>query len=150
VSGDSGGHSRDPNREQLREIASLLKSESWIETVSVFPSNRPESIVLFLVAQQYPQDFVSEVYIEIQSYTNGEFHISYVEDRQGERWMSRWDRHESTEYNRDHFHEPPRALHEDGVDRDYPSGLLALISGVVAPWVYERIGDTWRQSDANE
>jgi len=147
---DCGGHSRDANREQLREIASLLKSESWIKAISVFPSNRPESIVLFLVTQQYPQDFVSEVYIEIQSYTNGDFHISYVEDQQGERWMSRWDRHESSDFNRDHFHEPPEAAHQDGVGRDYPTGLLAVISGVVAPWVYERIGDVWDEYDRED
>lgn len=147
MSGDYGGHSRDANREQLREIASLLKTESWIETISVFPSNRPESIVLFLVTQQYPRDFVSEVYVEIQSYTNSDFHISYVEDQQGVEWMARWDRHRSDDYNRDHFHKPPKARHQDGADRDYPPGLLAVVSGVVAPWVYERIGDLWNGSD---
>ena len=143
MSEDYGSHTRDANRAQLREIASLLKSASWIETIAVFPSNRPASIVLFLVTQQYPQDFVSDVYIEIQSYTNGDFHISYIENQQGGEWMARWDRHDSEAYTRDHFHKPPAARHRDGVDRDFPLELLAMISDVVAPWVYNRIGAVW-------
>ena len=102
-----GRHNREANRAQLRELASLLRSESWIEKVSVFPANRPESVILFLVTEQYPREFISEVYIEIQSYTNGDFHISYIENQQGAKWMTRWDRHESDDYSRDHFHAPP-------------------------------------------
>ena len=145
MSVDYGSHKREANRAQLRELASLLRSESWIENISVFPANRPESVVLFLVTEQYPREFISEAYIEIQSYTNGDFHISYIENQHGAKWMARWDRHGSDNYSRDHFHAPPEARHEDGEDRDYPVGLIAVISQVIAPWVYERIGDVWNE-----
>jgi len=144
---DWGSHTREANREQLRELASILSSESWIETISVFPANRPESIVVFLVTEHYPNQFVSEIYIEIQSYTNGDFHISYIEDQQGSTWMARWDRHESEQYTRDHFHAPPDARHEDGENRKYPVGLVTVFSEVIVPWVYERIGDIWNRVD---
>jgi hypothetical protein len=144
---DNGTHSREANRAQLHELASILSSESWIEKISVFPANRPESIVVFLITEHYPSQFVSEVYIEIQSYTNGAFHISYIENQQGAKWMARWDRHESDEYSRDHFHSPPDARNEDGEDQDYPVGLIEVISQVIAPWVYERIGDVWDECE---
>lgn len=143
-----GSHDRNPNRAQLREIASLLASESWIERISVFPSNRPESIVLFLHSQHYPKEHVAEVYIEVQSYTNGDFHVTYLEDQYGTRWLCRWDRHESPDYSRDHFHAPPSARHEDGESQEFPNGLLTVLSQLVAPWVYDRIGSIWEQFDS--
>ena len=142
-----GSHNRQANRAQLRELASLLGSESWIETVSVFPANRPESIVLVVASHHYPNAFVSEVYIEIQSYTNGDFHICYIEDQGGTRWMSRWGRHESDDYTRDHFHVPPEARHEDGENREFPATFIDVVGDVVAPWVYSRIGDLWDEFD---
>lgn len=144
---DHGGHERSPNRVQLRELASLLEPESWIETISVFPSNRPESLILELVEHHYPEEQVAEAYTEIQSYTNGDFHITYIEDHHGERWMCRWNRHESDEYTRDHYHAPPRARHEDGENRDYPREFSAVVAEVAVPWVYDRMGEVWDSVD---
>ncbi|WP_458189470.1 hypothetical protein [Haladaptatus sp. NG-WS-4] len=140
-----GETKRTPRRELLRELASLLSSEEWIETISVFPSNRPDSVVVSLVQQHYPREYVSDVYLEVQSYTNGDFHITYLEDHHGEQWMCRWDRHASGDYSRDHFHTPPDAKHEDGVDRTYPPNLTAVISQEVVPWIYQRMGDVWTE-----
>lgn len=142
-----GQHDRTPNRAQLRELASLLTAESWIEGVDVFPATRPDSIVLSLAQSYYPRRHISGAYIEIQSYTNGDFHISYVENHHGEEWLCRWDRHESTEYTQDHFHPPPGARHEDGENREYPAALWTVVSRVVAPWVYERMGAVWDEFD---
>ncbi|WP_136590918.1 hypothetical protein [Salinigranum halophilum] len=144
----NGQHDRTPNRALLRELASLLTSESWVENTTVFPANRPDSIVISLERQYYPRKYVSEAYIEVQSYTNGDFHISYVEDHHGERWLCRWDRHDSEDYTRDHFHAPPGARHEDGENREYPASLWTVISQVVAPWVYERMGAVWDEFDS--
>ncbi len=98
-----GKRKRTPNRVLLREIASILGSEEWIETISVFPSNRPDSVVVSLLDEHYPEEYVSEAYIEVQSYVNGDFHITYVEDHFGEEWMCRWDRHESERYSMNSF-----------------------------------------------
>lgn len=142
---DHGTHDRDTNHALLREIASLLADESWIAQISVFPSNRPESIVIFPVSQYYPPEHIAEIYVEIQSYTNGDFHITYFEDHHGVDWVCRWDRHESPDYTRDHFHAPPDAQHADGESRDYPRELLTVISQVIAPWVYNRIEALWEE-----
>ena len=144
----NGQHDRTPNRALLRELASLLASESWVENTTVFPANRPDSLVVSLEQQYYPRKYVSEAYIEVQSYTNGDFHISYVEDQHGEKWLCRWDRHDSEDYTRDHFHAPPEARHEDGENREYPTELWAVVSRVVAPWVYERMGAVWDEFDS--
>ena len=113
----SGTHTRDPNRAVLRELASLLASEDWIDGISVFPATHPESIVITLEATHYPPDRVAEAYVEVQSYTNGDFHVSYVEDHHGTEWCCRWDRHRST--GRPAVcHEPDRQLgrHVHGPD----------------------------------
>ena len=144
----NGQHDRTPNRALLRELASLLTSESWVENTTVFPANRPDSIVISLERQYYPRKYVSEAYIEVQSYTNGDFHISYVEDQHGEEWLCRWDRHDSEDCTRDHFHAPPEARHEDGENRKYPASLWTVISQVVVPWVYERMGAVWNEFDS--
>lgn len=134
---------RTPNRALLRELASLLGGESWISSVAVFPPNQPDSIVISLREQYYPEEYVSDAYIEVQSYANGDFHITYIESQHGDEWMCRWDRHDSQDYTRDHFHTPPNAQHSDGENRTYPTDLLRVISDVVAPWVYERMGAVW-------
>jgi hypothetical protein len=36
---------------------------------------------------------------------------------------------------------------EDGEDQDYTVGLIEVISQVIAPWVYERIGDVWDECE---
>ncbi|WP_416838725.1 hypothetical protein [Haloferax sp. DFSO52] len=140
---DTDRTKRTPNRALLRELAAVLGAEPWVDSVSVFPSNNPDSLVVVLLDEHYPADEVSEAYIELQSYTNGDFHISYIESRHGDPWMCRWDRHDSDDYSRDHFHEPPAAAHGDGVNWEYPTDLMRVLSDIVAPWVYERMGDIW-------
>ena len=138
-----GGHDRDANREVLRELAGILGSEPWVAQVDVFPVTRPESIVVTLLDQQYPDEDIANAYVEVQSYTNGDFHITYVENHHGEEWLCRWDRHDSEAYGRDHFHAPPDASHEDGESRAYPRALFDVLSQVVVPWLFERMGAVW-------
>jgi hypothetical protein len=145
---NDGQHDRTPNRALLRELVSLLASESWVENTTAFPANRPDSIVISLEREYYPRKYVSEAYIEVQSYTNGDFHISYVEDHHGEMWLCRWDRHDSEDYTRDHFHAPPQARHGDGENREYPTSVWTVVSQVVVPWVYERMGTVWNEFDS--
>ena len=142
---DGNSRKRTPNRSLLREIASILGSETWVETVSAFPSNRPDSIVIELIDDHYPVEYVETAYIEVQSYTNGDFHITYLENRFGDEWLCRWDRHESDDYSTDHFHAPPDTTHAAGVNREFPPALPSVLSRVVVPWVYERMGDVWTE-----
>lgn len=140
---DYGEHDRDANRELLRELASVLGSEPWVESVSVFPATQPESIVVSLLNQHYPEEYVDDAYVEVQSYRNGDFHSTYVESGHGDEWLCRWDRHDSEAYGRDHFHAPPSARHEDGTSREYPQSLFDMMSQVVVPWIFDRMGELW-------
>jgi len=140
----TGGRTkRDPNRALLREVAATLGDERWVSQTAVFPSNRPDSVVCTVQEQYYPRQYVSRTYLEIQSYTNGDFHVTYVETQHEAEWMVRWDRHESPDFARDHFHGPPDAHHEDGADRSYPSTLFGVLSQEIVPWLYDRIGSVW-------
>ncbi|QOS10736.1 uncharacterized protein HfgLR_02935 [Haloferax gibbonsii] len=134
---------RQPNRELLRNLASGFGDEPWLSSIAVFPANRPDSIVLTVRPLYYPESVVDAAYIEVQAYTDGTFHITYVESRHGDRWLCRWDRHDSPDYSRDHFHEPPAARHSDGVNRDYPLHLGDVLADVVVPWVNRRVGVVW-------
>jgi len=140
---DGGTHDRKPNRTQLRTVASVLADESWVESINVFPANRPDSLYCVLNHTYYPPPLIRSVSLEIQSYRNGDFHLTYLEDHHGEQWCCRWDRHKSPTFTRDHFHRPPDAQHDDGVNRSYPADLLAVLTDVVVPWVYARIKNTW-------
>ena len=140
---DAGTHERTPNRTQLRTVASILADESWVTSIDVFPANRPDSLYCVLNQTYYPPTLIRSVSFEIQSYRNGDFHLTYLEDHHGEQWCCRWDRHESKTFTRDHFHRPPDAQHDDGVNRSYPTDLLSVLTDVVAPWIYTRIQDTW-------
>lgn len=138
-----GTHDREANRVLLRELATTLGAESWVQGVSVFPARTPESIIVELLDEHYPTERIAEAYIEVQAYTNGDFHVTYVEDRHGEEWVCRWDRHDSPEYGRDHFHAPPAARHEDGSQQSYPDSLFDVLAQIVSPWVFDRIGALW-------
>ena len=140
---DDGGHDRDANREELRELAGILESESWVAQVDVSPVTRPESTVVTLLDQHYPDEDIANACVEVQSYTNGDFRITYVENHHGDEWLCRWDRHDSEAYGRDHFHAPPDASHDDGASRAYPRALFDVLSQVVVPWLFERMGAVW-------
>jgi hypothetical protein len=44
------------------------------------------------------------------------------------------------------IHAPPKAQHEDGENQEYPILLWTVMSRVVAPWVYERMGQSGMSS----
>ncbi|WP_254863267.1 hypothetical protein [Halovivax gelatinilyticus] len=73
--------------------------------------------------------------------------MTYVETHHETEWMARWDRHDSADYTREHFHAPPAAHHEDGEDRSYPVSLFDVLSREIVPWIYERMGAVWEEFD---
>ncbi|MFB9806681.1 hypothetical protein ACFFQF_19275 [Haladaptatus pallidirubidus] len=124
-----------------------------IATIFVFPSNQPDSNVISLRDEPHPEEYGTEASIEVKPHVNGDYHITYLEDQFGEEWMGRWDCHESEEYSIDHFHSPPNATHDNGMNRDYPPELPSVFSHVVVPWVNDRMRDILdgiRVSEATE
>jgi hypothetical protein len=72
----------------LRVAARRLGSVTLIESVSVFPYEKPESIVATLDTIYFP-DEIQTATIEIQVYQNDDFYITYREKRECDAWMCR-------------------------------------------------------------
>ena len=128
--------------ETLRYVGRLFGQREEVQHTSLFPSNKSESLVVSLDERYYPPN-ITDVTLEIRAYTNGDFHVSYVEFHSGERRRCRWDRHEQPHSSRDHFHPLPNAGTEAAVDRAYPTDLTRVLEVTVLPWIDERVGALW-------
>ncbi|QWC19433.1 hypothetical protein [Halorubrum sp. 2020YC2] len=141
----------DPSRSAdvatLRYLGRAFGRRDEVRQTSLFPSNKPESLVVTLDVEYYPES-VDGVSLEVRAYTNGDFHVSYHERRAGDRRGCRWDRHDQPHNTRDHFHPLPDAATDAAVDRSYATDLTRVIEGAVLPWVDERVGALW-ESDTS-
>lgn len=140
------GGEKTLNETLLRIVAERLGSLSIVDTVRVFPYEKPDAVVAEIVADYYPED-VRRVELECRVYTNGDFSITYREVRSSTDLMARWDRHANPHNNRDHYHEPPRARTDDAVDASYPDDVLEVVSVVLSD-VDDRLGDVWDDTPA--
>jgi hypothetical protein len=113
--------------------------------VSVFPSNKPESVVAYIDPRYFPER-VTTVTLELRVYEDGSFHITYREVWEEEAWMCRWDRHENPHNSRDHFHQPPAAHTTDAVDMDFPADVTAVLEDALE-YVDDRLGEVWERHD---
>lgn len=134
--------SRIVDEETLRYVARLFGQQTEVRTTSLFPSNKLESLVVTLDTDYYPGG-IDEVTLEIRAYTNGEFHVSYLERRSGEQRRCRWDRHEQPHNSRDHYHPLPDASTGSAVDRTYPTDFTRVLEATVLPWIDDRVGQLW-------
>jgi len=136
----------DPSRSvdvaALRYLGRAFGRREEVRQTSLLPSNKPESLVVTLDAEYYPE-LVDGVSLELRAYTNGDFHVSYHERRTGDRRQCRWDRHDQPHNARDHFHPLPDANTDAAVDRSYAADLTRVIEGTVLPWVDKRVGALW-------
>ena len=78
--------------------------------------------------------------LEVRAYTNGEFHVSYIDGRSGEWRRCRWDRHEQPHNAGDHYHPLPDASTSAAVDRTYPTDLTRVLETIVLTWIDDRVG----------
>lgn len=125
----------------LREVAQRLGSLTMIDTVRVFPHQKPESVVAEFDSVYYPKA-IRRVELELRAYQNGDFYITYREVRSGDDWMARWDRHDNPHNTRDHYHQPPRARTDDAIDKAYPADFFDVIELVLTE-IDTRIGEVW-------
>ncbi|WP_256417669.1 hypothetical protein [Halorubrum laminariae] len=92
---------------------------------------------------EYYPDRVDSVSIELRAYTNGDFHISYIEVYSGDRRRCRWDRHDQPHNSRDHYHPLPAASTAAAVDHEYATDLTRVVETTVLPWIDDRVGIRW-------
>ena len=137
--------SRSVDEETLRYLSRLFGRRPEIQQTSLFPANKLESLVVTLDADYYPEQ-VDAVMIEFRTYTNGDFHISYLESYAGEQRRCRWDRHDQPHNSRDHFHPLPDASTAAAVDRAYAPDLTRVVERTVLPWVDDRLGELWQST----
>ncbi|XGI83541.1 hypothetical protein ACEU6E_09755 [Halorutilales archaeon Cl-col2-1] len=132
--------SKTVNESLLRSTANRLEKVDRFEKVVLFPVDYPESVIVETDLVYYPED-VDRAFLDIRTYLNGDFHISYIEERELDRWRCRWDRHENNHNSRDHFHPPPDAPTQ-GEDREYPDDFFDVL-GIVLEYVESRLGEVW-------
>lgn len=125
----------------LRTAAERLGGLTLVERVSVFPREKPASVVASLDVRYYPER-IQAVTLELRAYLDGRFYVTYREEWEDREWLCRWDRHDNPHSSRDHFHAPPDARAEDAVDRDYPTDFLEAL-GVVLDRIDTRLGTVW-------
>jgi hypothetical protein len=143
VAEDSNG-ARTIDEETLRYLARVLAGQSEVRGTSLFPANKQESLLVSLNPAYYPAP-IEEVWLELRVYTNGDFHVSYIENYMGERRRCRWDRHDQDHNARDHFHTFPTASTAGAQDRTFPADVTALLETIVLPWVEDRLGTIWEE-----
>lgn len=146
------GNNRDVGSELdealLRLVARRLGQLTLVKRVLIFPASKPDSVVAQFDLQYFPERMDS-VALELRTYLDGVFYISYREEWNGESWMCRWDRHDNPHSTRDHFHQPPEARTEDAIDREYPPDFLAVLE-LILGFVDQRIGEVWENEQLDE
>lgn len=132
--------SRSVDEETLRYLGRSFGRRPEVRHTSLFPSNKLESLVVTLDADYYPED-IDDVSIKLRAYTNGDFHVSYLESQSGARRRCRWDRHDQPHNTRDHFNPLPDASTAAAVDRSYALDLTRVVTETVLSWIDDRVGE---------
>lgn len=133
---------RRVNEALLQHLQGIAADVSGITRTSLFPANRQETLVVEFEPAYYP-DTIETIRLEVRAYTNGEFHISYLESYLGDLRQCRWDRHTQPHNSRDHFHPLPDAGTQQAADHSFPVDLTDVLRTLVLPWVEQRLGDLW-------
>lgn len=139
---DTADTTRTIDEALLRYLARVLAAHEEIRGTSLFPANKQETLVVSLPSEYYPAA-IEEVRLELRVYTNGDVHVSYIENYVGELRRCRWDRHEQDHNTRDHFHPLPTASTTGAEDRDFPADVITFLATIVFPWVESRRGTLW-------
>lgn len=143
--GDASDTTRTTDEAILRYLVRVLAAQHEVRGTSLFPANKQETLVVSLDTEYYPES-IEEVWLEPRVYTNGDVHVSYVENYVGEVRRCRWDRHDRDHNTRDHFHPFPTASTTGAEDRDFPADVTALLATIVLPGVENRLGTLWEES----
>jgi len=95
-----------------------------------------------LSREYYPDD--TSARLEFRWYRNDDFSVHYQENRNGDAWLCRWDRHPNAHNSRNHFHPPPDASRTDAENTHWPSDHRD-VSRLVLDRIEERIEALWNR-----
>ncbi len=100
------GRSDDLNEERMRLLARQFGQQSFVQRVDTFPPEKPDRVIAHFYASHYP-DPISAVRLELRLLLSGDYNLYYQERWDGSVWECRWDRHDNSHNDREHFHPPP-------------------------------------------
>lgn len=118
------------DRTTLREAGKTIADAPPVDTVAPFPEGKEEKLVVQLDPAIYP-DLITNVELQLELRTSGNFYNHYLEDWSGVSRECRWDRHNNDHNTRDHYHPFPGASRENADDRDFPNDFFRLIEDVI-------------------
>lgn len=138
---DDGASPAPIDRSVLERIQSRLASTRLVESADLVAAENLH-LRIELSGEYYPDELTAR--LEIRWYRNDDFNLQYREQRQGETWTCRWDRHPNPHNSRDHFHPPPAASQADAQDEQWPDDHRDLCR-IVLESVEDRIETLWEQ-----
>jgi len=138
---DDGASPAPIDRSVLERIHSRLASIRLVESSGLTTDGNPH-LRIVLSGDYYPSDVTAR--LEIRWYRNDDFNVQYQEQRQGETWACRWDRHPNPHNSRDHFHPPPSANQADAQDEQWPKDHRDVCQ-LTLDYIEDRIEMLWEQ-----
>lgn len=139
------GRADDLNEERMRLLARQLGQQSFIQQVDTFPLKKPDRVIAHFFPSHYPEP-ISAVRLELRLRLSGAYNLYYQEQWDGSVWECRWDRHENSHNDREHFHPPPDIDETTPVDADLPLEANDLIECAFR-FVDDRRANLWDSVD---
>ena len=97
----------------------------------------PRRLELSLDENQYPSS-VAEARLDVRWFEDGDYTVHYLETRDDDVWLCRWDRHPKPRGPKAHFHPPPDAAADVEPSTLRATHHLSVLFGVL-DWITERI-----------
>lgn len=135
---DDGATPAPIDRAVLKRIQSQLASTRFVESAVLSRDGKLHLRIIF-AGEYYPTEVAAR--LEIRWYRNDDFNIQYQEQRNGETWTCRWDRHPNPHNSRDHFHPPPTAR-QTAEDAQWPTDHRDMCQ-LTLEYIEERIETLW-------
>ncbi|CCQ33888.1 conserved hypothetical protein [Halorhabdus tiamatea SARL4B] len=127
------------DRAVLQQMRSRFLGSRQIDAARILEDEKLH-LRVELSSDYYPSH--ASARFEIRWYRNDGFNIYYQEQRDGETWQYRWDRHPNVHNSRDHFHLPPVASRTEAQDAEWPNDHREVCR-LVLDYLEERIETLW-------
>jgi hypothetical protein len=135
-----GGSPAPIDRPVLNFLRDRLVTTGQVDTARVTEERGHLELLVTLSKDYYPEGTTAAT-LTVRWYTNGDFSVHYREERPGDGWECRWDRHPNPHNDREHFHPPPDAR-TPGEDESWPGDHREVLR-LVLDAIEERVETLW-------
>ncbi len=140
------------NKHALEVVGEILSDYEVFRSSHLYPdTGNPERLRIELDESRFKS--AQEVFLEVRWYTDGDYNFHYQENRGGEKYRCRWDKH--PEYRERalprevdpgesfrHFHRPPDATYEPRV-RGWRDDHVRDLIDHIRVWIDDRMEELW-------